>query len=1060
MASEEQKKADSQNECRPVSEQDETRTYRDAPGASDPQGPEAEQKSGSKKLNEPEDDSDSRTIIFNGDAGTPVSVDGSTIISSGELIELSSTQELPNPVPEALELVAKLPPRTRLAHFEIESFIGGGGMGNVYRAIDTALDRPVALKVLTRNRENNDETIARFINEAKSAARLNHENIAQVYFAGEDQGLHYIVFEFIEGVNVKAVVERHGTLSLPRAISYALQIAQALKHAAQHGVVHRDIKPSNILITPEDHAKLIDMGLARLRRAKMPGSDLTASGITLGTFDYISPEQARDPRLADTRSDIYSLGCTLFYMLAGRPPFPEGTVLQKLLQHQGDEPPDIRTARPEVPENVSQVIRKMMSKDPRQRYQEPDALIRDLVILAERFGLQPIGPSKTLWLAPRRKNRPQFLQHLPWFIPTLLLLIISGVLATQWNMGETDQDNRSSMAFQSIGGDREFFNVDEIPRNVVKIETNADGSTSGGEATTTNGSQPEDPNGTGGQKSTTDSPGSVAKGSARIASIGPDLPESELFLRWPQPLCEVALVSDIESLSTADYVNTTLPNGSSGLKPGTGATNGNGSATSGGSPSLTDTASSGTAGSDYIRGDIHAVGLSLTDWSGYELGLHDPKSDSAAILTYSPQQSGSTQSLKPVSPNLPPTPLIVLTVDPTGQTPESFSSLASAIEILGANAEIELRFDGQIVEHPMVLARKKLTIRAADGFKPTIMFTPTEDELVQYSQNMFTLMESDIEFRGVNLTFDVPQDVAADRWSFFELRGDDKLQFDNCDITLRNADKSSTGKWQTYHQETSFFRIKPGVDHGTSIMSSSGKTSRFVDITLRDTLVRGEGVVLRNQASWDVNWTVRNSVLVTTEPVVLVSGIDTVPPAGDVAQPLMRIDFNQVTVSAGSAFCSYEIGEFANWFIPAEFNITESIIRLDGGALVSHSGIDSVADAKLNLSWTGNNNFYEGIVDAWYICPKGIDVDGGEHIPLNAWAELWAVNPQIDRVGWRALPDGTGPVNQFTRDSFTLDTSSGNYALELKAGYQSPSAVDVTSAPNVTSPTQPPVTEN
>ena len=134
-----------------------------------------------------------------------------------------------------------------------------------------------------------------------------------------------------------------------------------MAHLAEAGVVHRDIKPSNILVDPHGRVKVIDLGLARIYHTAA-NDDLTATGVTLGTFDYISPEQARDPRSVDARSDIYSLGCTLFYMLSGRPPFPEGTVLQKLLKHQGDTPPDIREFRPELPEEISLLMRKMMPR--------------------------------------------------------------------------------------------------------------------------------------------------------------------------------------------------------------------------------------------------------------------------------------------------------------------------------------------------------------------------------------------------------------------------------------------------------------------------------------------------------------------------------------------------------------------------------------------------------------------------------------------------------------------------------------------------------------------------
>ncbi len=292
---------------------------------------------------------------------------------SSELTAESSSRQPASPLTPEVFASGNVPAGTRLGHYIIRSYIGGGGMGRVYLAHDTALDRKVAVKVLPRQRANDQGTVARFMNEARSAARLNHEHIAQVYFAGEQSGIPYIVFEYVEGTNLRALVEEYDSFPLPQALNYLLQIAHALVHAAEHGVVHRDVKPSNILITSEGRAKLIDMGLARLLDPSESKDDLTASGVTLGTFDYISPEQARDPRNADIRSDIYSLGCTFFFMLAGRPPFPEGTVLQKLLQHQGDEPPDIRSFQPNVPDQIASLLQKMMAKDPRQRFQTPTA---------------------------------------------------------------------------------------------------------------------------------------------------------------------------------------------------------------------------------------------------------------------------------------------------------------------------------------------------------------------------------------------------------------------------------------------------------------------------------------------------------------------------------------------------------------------------------------------------------------------------------------------------------------------------------------------------------------
>ncbi|MDR1053737.1 MAG: serine/threonine protein kinase [Planctomycetaceae bacterium] len=315
-----------------------------------------------------------------------------------------------------------IPAGTMLGHFMVNNYIGGGGMGRVYLATDTLLDRKVAVKVLPHQRASDQSTVARFMNEAKSAARLNHEHIAQVYFAGEQDGVPFIVFEYVEGTNIRKMINESGVFSLPQALNYMLQMVHALAHAAENGVVHRDVKPSNILVTREGRAKLIDMGLARLLNPSDGVGDLTASGVTLGTFDYISPEQARDPRNADIRSDIYSLGCTFFFMLAGRPPFPEGTVLQKLLQHQGDLPPDIRELQPNISAEVAMLIQKMMAKDPRQRFQTPEVLVTTLTAIARKMGMQPISPGNLLWTMQTKKKLPFFLKHAIWLSAFVILL--------------------------------------------------------------------------------------------------------------------------------------------------------------------------------------------------------------------------------------------------------------------------------------------------------------------------------------------------------------------------------------------------------------------------------------------------------------------------------------------------------------------------------------------------------------------------------------------------------------------------------------------------------------
>ena len=311
-----------------------------------------------------------------------------------------------------------------LGPYRLDAFIGGGGMGAVFRALDTTLDRTVAVKVLARQESDDEETLRRFRNEAQSAARLDHENIGRVHAVGSDGDWHYIVFEFIEGENLRDLIRREGPFSPPRTVEVAIQVANALEHASQREVVHRDIKPSNIVITPAGRARIVDMGLARFHQVT-GDADLTVSGMTLGTFDYISPEQARDPRAADVRSDLYSLGCTMFFMLAGRPPFAEGTMVQKLLQHQQAEPPAITNLRSDVPRRLAAIIDRLMEKDPLDRYQRPAVLVADLLACAEAEGYAITIGTGSLEAAMPVAPGPS---RLPWVVPPILLLLIVGGL--------------------------------------------------------------------------------------------------------------------------------------------------------------------------------------------------------------------------------------------------------------------------------------------------------------------------------------------------------------------------------------------------------------------------------------------------------------------------------------------------------------------------------------------------------------------------------------------------------------------------------------------------------
>lgn len=311
----------------------------------------------------------------------------------------------------------------RLGHFTIQRRIGIGGMGSVFLATDEQLRRSVALKVLSPSLTGDPGAVLRFQNEARAAARLDHDNIARIFYYGEDAGLHYIAYEYIPGSNLRDVIRSKDRLAPAEAVNYTMQLAAALSHTAAAGVIHRDIKPSNVLITPQGRAKLVDLGLAR-KESTDASAELTVAGTTLGTFDYISPEQAKDPRSVDVRSDIYSLGCTLYHMLTGEPPYPEGTVLQKLLDHQGKEPPDPMRKNRRVPPALSAIVQKMMASEPRKRYSSPAKLLSDLLKVARLLGTGAVPIDGQVWLTATRADQQVWQGNIGWIATAAALLFL------------------------------------------------------------------------------------------------------------------------------------------------------------------------------------------------------------------------------------------------------------------------------------------------------------------------------------------------------------------------------------------------------------------------------------------------------------------------------------------------------------------------------------------------------------------------------------------------------------------------------------------------------------
>jgi tRNA A-37 threonylcarbamoyl transferase component Bud32/tetratricopeptide (TPR) repeat protein len=265
------------------------------------------------------------------------------------------------------------------------------------------------LKVLSTESANQPNRLERFRREAKQCARLRHENIVTLYEFGEADSVLYMAMELVDGIDVEELLRLHGPLDAEDARTIIAQIASALDHAHRMGVVHRDVKPSNILITMQHGrciAKLVDLGLARGGIEET--SRITSDGSTVGTVDYMSPEQARDSASADTRSDIYSLGCTIYQMLSGSPPFAEGAIVERLLKHVKTKPADLRLLQVDVPDDLWAICKKMLEKQPAERYQTPAELLIDLANAAPHAGSAASGsPTKMDGRPTKLSVKPQ-----------------------------------------------------------------------------------------------------------------------------------------------------------------------------------------------------------------------------------------------------------------------------------------------------------------------------------------------------------------------------------------------------------------------------------------------------------------------------------------------------------------------------------------------------------------------------------------------------------------------------------------------------------------------------
>jgi serine/threonine protein kinase len=278
--------------------------------------------------------------------------------------------------------------RFTIGKYKVLEQLGSGGMGSVYLCEHKLMRRRVAVKVLPTAKAQDESALARFYREARAVAALDHPNIVHAYDIDQDENLHFLVMEYVDGASLQEIIKKTGPMDIGRACHYIRQSALGLEHAHLSGLIHRDIKPGNILVERSGVVKILDMGLARFFNDEDDVLTKKFDENVLGTADYLAPEQAQDSHTVDIRADIYSLGATFYFLLTGRTIFGEGTVAQKLMWHMSRQPKTVNEFRPEVPAGIAMILGKMLAKEPADRYQAPG----DVAAALEPYTQTPVGP--------------------------------------------------------------------------------------------------------------------------------------------------------------------------------------------------------------------------------------------------------------------------------------------------------------------------------------------------------------------------------------------------------------------------------------------------------------------------------------------------------------------------------------------------------------------------------------------------------------------------------------------------------------------------------------------
>jgi serine/threonine-protein kinase len=940
--------------------------------------------------------------------GTPSIATGPAISGSFD----SDRTVISKDTPVALPLpAAQLPPAEmgkllegqRLGHFELREFVGGGGMGAVFRAHDTMLDRVVAVKVLSKLQSNDEETLRRFKNEAQSAARLDHDNIGRVHYVGEDQGWNYIVFEFIEGINLRELVDRDGPLPLADALSYTLQVADALAHASERDVVHRDIKPSNVLITPGGRAKLVDMGLARLHQVEHSGNDLTASGVTLGTFDYISPEQARDPRNADVRSDIYSLGCTVYFMLTARPPFPDGTVLQKLLQHQSEEPTDPRGLRADLPDDLLRILRRMLVKAPNQRYQEPAALMRDLIAVANNSGLPTPATISSLWPSSAQRRRRPLVRHLPWLAPVAVLLVASLIVAIV-NRAE-DADGRPAP-------------IRRLPTTMSReSDQGAGGEIAATNSAALNSQNPASATSDSKRSDTSDKGASEGSGTTGLKTVQQSAHNRSKPAETSSPM--TAAPNDRSQLPPGSESQTTDGKGPNPSANSSNSSPGTKRATATGQHDSATPLNSRFSLFDWLEQQLASLAAMARRAGDTQAGSSTMQLDKSGNATASPIDGATRQTSRP-----PVVPFDatsheqrgILVVSRSHDGAGQFGSLAEACRAAKSGEAIELRYNGSLDSRPINLAGQRLTIRSGDGFAPSVSFRPRETDLAQ-SHSMIVLGGGQLTLINVQLELPVPRQAIGESLTLGEIRPGESIRLESCVLTIRNAADSAFA----YQSDVAFFEIRAVPGAGVMTVKDGPMMRSAASLQMKNCVARGEALFIRANEAQPAQIAWENGILATTERFLTAAG----GPSDPRPPQQIQIDLRHVTAFVGSGLVSLSSTQDAPLQLPVEINASDCILLTKKGAgapLVDQSGVEDPEDLRKRIAWNGDRDFYEGFTTFWRMAVPG-GAETAVQMPLSDWQGYWGsheARPTADRVIWRQLPPAERAVNLHIPGDYAL----------------------------------------